>query len=84
MRFALAFLSYSLGRIFSIKPSVFGIEAFSKCVLFSFFQFYSILGDWDFRLNLILLNDSSDDIFSNMLIFESGINFIKTIGCDFA
>jgi len=29
---------------------------------------------------MILLNDSSDHISSNMLIFECGINLVETIG----
>ncbi len=79
VRLRFFFLYYSFRRLFRIKPSILAIEALSKDITLSLFKLNSILGNTYFRLYLILLNDSCDHVWPNMLIFKSGIDLIKSV-----
>ena len=50
--------------------------------MFSFFKFDTIFGNAYLGLNVVLLDDSCDHIGSDVLVLESGINFIESIRND--
>lgn len=76
------FLKNCFWRLFSIKPAISTVEAFSKDIMFSFFKLNSIIWQTNFCLNIILLDNACNCLFTNMLIFKNSINFIESIWND--
>lgn len=68
--------------MFGIKPSIFAVEALAKGVVFALFEFNAVFGDANFGLYIVLFDDSCDHVGADMLILESGIDFIESVGDD--
>ncbi len=79
VRHRLLFLYDSFRGLFCIEPSIFAIETLSEDITLSLLKLNSIFRNAYFSLYLILFNDSCDHIWSNMLIFKSGIDLVKSV-----